>query len=137
MEEIKYHLSKELCEVKEQRGIIYFNHNINISIWVYGNQHSEIPYFILFDNTNPPDATKCARIYTNCPKYIIPSDCDIPHWNLSYNDKIKLLEILQSENKIGDIYWNYIIWQYLVEYFGDTDIKINMDKYPIPNYLLL
>lgn len=131
---VNYHDSKELKE------------DYNISILIAKKYNMSIWCFPTIDNIHinvycgsMSESTKCARISLLEPKYIIARDCDIPHWDLTNEDKNHLIDILKSKNESGffrnraSTYWDFLILSINNE-FGYTMIQEDL---PIPDYTLL
>lgn len=131
---VNYHESKEL---KEDYNIsILVTKKYNMSIWCFptiDNIHMNVYH----EKMSTSD--KCARISLLEPKYIIANDSDIPHWNLSDNDKNNLISILRSKNDSGffkkkaSTYWEFMILSINNE-FGYDALPEDL---PMPNYMEL
>lgn len=131
---VNYHESKNL---KEDYNIsILVAQKYNMSIWCFPtiyNIHMNVYH------NSMSTSEKCARISLLEPRYIIARDCDIPHWNLSDNDKKHLIDILKSKNESGffrkkaSTYWEFMILSINNE-FGYMAFPKNL---PIPDYTKL
>lgn len=132
--EIKYwkrkfnrkNLSKELEEELMHDDLICFDHDIDRCIVLFPSLNKNIdPYFVVFNHTRLFTATKCCRISCTSPKYLIPKDTRLPHFELKMKDIDWIMEVLPER-------WNDMVQSYYEQ--RDWDFHNIVDPIPMPNY---
>ena len=124
-------LSQILGEDTCASALIWFDYDLNMSIYVFNNT-SFYPYFAIFNNTDISKANKCSRIYIVENKYIIVKDKR--NWYLDDDMKKELVEILNETNNDGYTIWESIISEYFTEQYRLFLTKDQLPRIQIPDY---
>ena len=124
-------LSQILGEDTCASALIWFDYDLNMSIYVFNNT-SVYPYFAIFNNTDISKANKCSRIYIMENKYIIVKDKR--NWYLDDDMKKELVEILNEINNDGYTIWESIISEYFTEQYRLFLTKDQLPRIQIPDY---
>ena len=127
-------LSKYLGEYTTAAALVYFDHSLNISIYIFRNNISE-PYFCILDNTNIFNATKCSRISILNPYYIITEDAD--NWFLDIQLLEKLQNMFNTDNHFGLTVWESIISDYFSEQYNLFLSKEQLPRLELLDYTKL
>ena len=139
---VNYHESKELHE----------DYNISFSIKYYPEYNIDIfcmvtkenPHINIYYGKGMWSATKCARLSLLEPKYLYPTDNDIPNWVLSEDEKCNIINIFKSPNpttffiNITNTVWDLIVHWYNFEFYCNFGKEEFLPKdLPMPDYTLL
>ena len=124
----------EYIDIKEKNGCedcACFDDKLNWSIIVYSTVSNNIPYFVLFDNKYPNEASKSCSIRLDKPEYLnIKRNSD--NWLLTNNEISLLLTLLREPSVWGsndkETNFDNIITTF--NRLNDTNINI----INIPNY---
>lgn len=125
-------LSKILNETKEASALVWFDYELNMSIYVFNNSIYE-PYFALLNNTDIMKATKCSRVCIMKNKYIIAQDKR--NWYLDGNLLLTLKDVLKRTIEYNYTVWESIIDSFFVEQYRLILKKEQLPKIEIPDYL--
>ena len=130
-------ISIELTEHTQIESPIYVD-RCKFKFYIHPPTELEnIIYFKLYKGIKPGEnwiwtADNCARINMLKPEYIHCSDCSIPEFILSYNEKVELMKILNSGT------WDLIKHSFNDQtQFMDNYSWIDISKLELPNYMLL
>ena len=128
-------LSNELGE-NENVSVVPMPYNGEWMICCFPTEYND-PSFTLYHGALL-EHDKKARISIKEPKYIHCTDDPTAEWNLTDDEKLKLMNVLKSPSEHGYSIWENILRSYKREMDNWAHFKFDVPMdYPIPDYTKL